>query len=206
MKKTILILTALLFFSCGTRKTELNKSEKKVDTEVKATEIETKQTDQKETLKGSVEKESEQKENAKVEENKNVETKSTTTTTNIKPIDNTKPSKVKDSKGRVWELTNAELNEIISDATTKDNSKIISQYENELKEREKSEFNYLNTIKTLSAKNKDLEYKNKVLEDYKNKNTQKTNNWSLFILGLCLGITIVIMIWVGYVQRKKLFV
>ena len=202
MKKTLTLLTALLLFSCGSRKSEVSKQETKVDTELTIKEAKTKTTENKEVAKVEEKKESDQKENAKVEEQKNVEKNETTTTTNIKPIDKTKPSSVKDSKGKVWELTNAELTEIVTNATLKDNSKIVSEYENELKASQTREFNYLKDNKTLETKNKSLESKIKTLEQSKNKVTEKTNGWNLFFLGLALGIFIV----VGWINRKKLFV
>lgn len=199
--KKLLLLTALLLISCGSRKSEVLKSETKKNTEIKEAENQTKTTDSKEVAKVEEKNEANVKENSKVEEQKNVEKTETTTTTTIKPIDKTKTSFVKDSKGKVWELTNAELTEIVTNATLKDNSKITSEYEKELKASQIREFNYLRNIKEKESKIKTLESKIKTFEENKNKKTDR----KFSILDLWWVLLLIGMIYLGWKKRNELF-
>ena len=177
MKKTITLLLLLALTSCASRKTDTTKTESKVDTEVTAKETETKETEQKETNTTT--------------ETKDVVIETKEDNFEIVPIDVTKESTAT-FNGKTYNLKNAKLTNVNKNVLSKDNSKVISEYENELKASQKREFDYLERIKSL--------------EQSKTKVTDKKSGMSLFILGLCLGILIVVMIWLGYVQRKKLFV
>ena len=174
MKKTITLLTALLLLSCGSRKTEVSKEQKKVDTEVTAKQTETKTTDQKQT--------------AKVETTKDVTIETKEDNFEIIPIDATKESTAT-FNGKTYNLKNAKLSNVNKNVLSKDNSKIIENYENELKLSQIREFEHLERISEL--------------ERSKTKTTERTNTWSLFFLGIAIGVFLCIMLYIGYVKRKE---
>ena len=176
MKKTLILLFAILLTSCGTRKTNVSKTENKIDTEVNAKETENKTTQSKET--------------AKVEENKNVVIETKEDNFEIVPIDNEKES-IAVVNGKTYNLKNAKLSKVNKSILSKDNSKVISNYEKELKESQNREFKYLAIIKELKKG--------------KEKQTERKTNWYLFSLGFGIGFLIIFLVLLGWKNKDKLF-
>jgi len=182
LSKVLGIFTLLFFVSCGTRRTNksLTKSESETKTEIAI--VDKTVTETKEETNVNV--------STKTEINK--ETNETIKTTNVKPIDNTKPAIYKDAKGNVIDLTNSELTttETIRKAkeTVKD-SAVVGKNE-KLSKNEENDLNIKGKNETEAS---DLN---------KNGNTHRTNvgkwwQWLIFV-GLVIGL----FWWVWWSKRK----
>jgi len=182
MKKSITILTALILIGCGTRKTQksLTKSESETKTEVTVNERTLTETKEESNVNIST----------KTETNK--ETNETIKTTNVKPIDNTKPATYKDAKGNLIDLTNSEL-------TTTETIRKAKEMIADLKDVVANEKVTKNEEKDLNIKGKN---ETEASDLNKNGNTHRTNvgkwwQWLIFI-GLVIGL----FWWVWWSKRK----
>ena len=172
MNKIKLLILVLIITSCATRKTNVSKTENKIDTEVSAKETENKTT--------------ESKESAKVEENKNVVIETKEDNFEIVPIDQTKES-IAVVNGKTYSLKNAKFTNSNKSILSKDNSKVISNYEKELKESQNREFKYLAIIKELK------------------KGKEKQTERKISILDFWWVILVAFMVWLGWKNKDKLF-
>lgn len=176
MKKTITLLLVLIITSCVTRKSNVSKTENKIDTEVSAKETENKTTESKET--------------AKVEsDTKKTETENESELV-IEPIDNTKPSSAT-IDGKTYDLNNAKLTNRNIKRLKEENTKLTLELER--------------TKKELLNKKKDVIIVTKRITITKDKQTERKSTLNLFFLGLGLGFLISFMVWLGWKYKDKLF-
>jgi len=183
MKKSITILTALILIGCGsTRKTQksLTKSESETKTEIEIVD------------KTVTETKTESNVNVSTKTETNKETNETIKTTNVKPIDNTKPAIYKDEDGTVINLTNSELTKTITE-----------RYDKEVK-KDTSYIKLNEKVSQIEEKDLNIKGKNETEASELNKdgNTERTNvgkwwQWLIFI-GLVIGL----FWWVWWSKRK----
>jgi len=179
MKTIKILILSLMIVSCGTRKTNVTKTEEKVkvetETVVKETETTQKESDTniKETTKTEIDK----------------ETNVFTDITEITPQDNTKPASIKLPNGQIIDITNAKYRNEKKTDLSKEKTVSLSKYELLNKDLETA----LKINETLSKQNLELTNKS---------NQKQTERFSLSWWWL-LWFLLLIPIWFGYRELKK---
>jgi len=187
MKTKLILLSTILLFSCGARKTSKSETTEKVKTE---TEIVTKETETKQSETNTNVKETK---STTIDKENNIVSEVTEITTD----DKTKPASVKLPNGQIIDITNAKYRNEKTIDLSKENTTLKLEYNKAVNIAERA----TKIAETLYKQNKELLNK---LQDINSE--RKQFNYGAFILSFWwFWLLIIAMIYIGWKNRKTLF-